>query len=288
MYDVIIIGKGPAGISTSLYTQRSNLKTLVIGKDKGALEKADKIENYYGFPNAISGRELLENGVIGAKKIGVEILTDEVLSVSYEDANNYKVITKEGEYNSKTLVFATGTTRKSSKVENVDKFEGKGVSYCAVCDGFFYRGKDVAVLGAGDYAIHEATELVPLVNSISLLTNGAKKLELRSDKIKVYDNSVKRLKGEDTLEAVELDDNTIIPISGIFIAEGTASSTDFAKKLGIQIENNYIAVDAKRMTNIPGVFAVGDCTKGLKQISRAVADGAIAGISVKEYLRSVK
>ena len=158
MYDVIIVGAGPAGISTSLYTKRANLNTLVIYKSIGNLEKVEKIENYYGFKEPISGKELYKIGVEQAKRIGVNFVYDEVVEIQKEQY--FTVETINGKYEAKAVVLATGSSRKAPNIKGIKEFEGKGVSYCATCDAFFYRKKNVAVLGNGQYALHEAEELL--------------------------------------------------------------------------------------------------------------------------------
>lgn len=168
MYDVIIIGSGPAGISAALYTQRGGLKTLIISKGSSSLEKAHKIQNYYGLVEEISGKELYKIGIEQAKRIGVEIIEDEVVQISNE--KNFKVTTINAEYDATNVILATGINRKESTIKGIKEYEGKGISYCAVCDAFFFRGKDVAVIGDGNYAVHEAEILKPyffLLSSIS-------------------------------------------------------------------------------------------------------------------------
>lgn len=284
MVDVVIIGNGPAGISAALYTKRANLKTLVIGKDYGALEKASKIENYYGFPSGISGKELIELGLKQIKELNIDYLQEEVVIIDYVE-NYFKVVTNKNEYKAKSVIIATGVARVEPKLEGIKQFEGKGVSYCAVCDAFFFKDKDVAVLGSGDYAIHEVQELLPVVKSVTVLTNGKEKINLRADRVTVYDKSIRRLRGTDRLEGIEFEDKTNIDISAVFVAEGTASSIDFARRIGAIVEGKNIVVDENYMTNIPGLFAAGDCIGGILQISKAVSDGAQAGISVINYIR---
>ena len=284
MFDVIIIGKGPAGISASIYTKRANLKTLVIAKDGGALEKADKIENYYGF-ESISGKDLIVAGEKQAEKLGVVIKNEEVLTIRYEEIG-FNIVTNKNEYLAKAVIIATGVNRPKLKLEGIEEFEGKGVSYCAICDAFFFKDKRVAVLGNGEYALHEINELMPIVKDVSLLTNGKEKIELRDDRIKVYDKRIKRLRGNNTLEYVEFEDESNINVSAVFVADGTASSVDFARRIGANIKDNKIIVDDGYMTNVPGLFAAGDCIGGLLQISKAVSDGAKAGISAINYIRS--
>ena len=144
-YDVIIIGAGPAGISASLYTQRGNLKTLVLYKDKSSLEKTDKIENYYGFENGISGEQLYKKGINQAQNIGVDVQKEEVIKIDII-SEGFLVKSSKEEYISKVVILATGNKKNKPKIKGIEKFEGKGVSYCAICDGFFYRNKSVAVI----------------------------------------------------------------------------------------------------------------------------------------------
>ena len=286
MYDTIIIGNGPAGISTALYTTRANLKTLIIGKDTGALKNAHEIENYYGFEHPISGKQLIENGIQQAKRLGATIMQDEVVGLGYFD--HFEVTTKNGVFYSNSLVIATGTSRNTPGINGLKELEGRGVSYCAVCDAFFYRGKDVAVLGNGDYALHEAMELLSTAHSVTLLTNGEKAPFIHDSRIFVDTRKIKTIVGTETLEAIEFEDNSKKELSGLFIAVGVAGSTDLAKKIGAQTEANKIIVDEKGATSIPGVFAAGDCTGGLLQISKAVYEGTFVGTEVIKHIRKLK
>lgn len=286
MYDVIIIGKGPAGISASLYTKRANLNTLVIGNSEGALGKTEKIENYYGFENPINGRELVEKGIKQAENLGVELVTKQVTGIEYN--NSYTVKTIDKDYETKSIIIATGTNRNKSKIPGINEFEGKGISYCAICDGYFFRGKDVAVLGAGEYAISEAEILEQLASSVTILTNGKEPIEVRNDNIKCIDKEIEKFEGnEQKIEKVRFKDNSTMDITGVFVAEGVATSTDLAKKIGIQTKNNTIVVNSEMKTNVPGIFAAGDCTGGLLQISKAIYEGAKAGLSAINYVKNI-
>jgi thioredoxin reductase (NADPH) len=284
MSNVIIIGNGPAGISTALYTTRAGIDTTIIGKDLGALGKAYEIENYYGFSQPISGKDLIKDGIEGAKRLGANIISSEVLGISYSD--KFVVITKEKEYYADSVLIATGTSRSVPKIKGLKEFEGHGVSYCAVCDAFFYRGKDVAVLGDGEYALHEALELLPTSKSVTLLTNGKQPSTFIPDKINVNTSIIDSLKGDNVIDSIAFQDGSSLAVSGLFVAIGVAGSTDLAKKLGAATENNKILIDENMVTNIPGLFAAGDCTGGLLQISKAVYEGAKAGTEVIKYLRS--
>ena len=172
MKDIIIIGQGPAGLSAALYGCRAKRSVLVIGKGGGALEKADKIENYFGLAEPLSGKQLLEIGKAQASALGAELVEDEVVGISLQKGG-FSVDTIQGRFQGRTVILATGAPRKVPSIQGIADFEGRGVSYCAVCDAFFFRGKDVAVLGSGPYALHELEFLLPMVNSAVLLTNGA-------------------------------------------------------------------------------------------------------------------
>nr|WP_312692415.1 NAD(P)/FAD-dependent oxidoreductase [Caproiciproducens sp.] len=286
MADVIILGNGPAGISAAAYTARAGLETMVIGRDSGALSKAGEIENYYGFPTPISGEQLVHNGIDQAVRLGVSMISDEVLGITYD--GEYTVETKLETYRAPCVILATGASRKAPRIEGLSGFEGKGVSYCAVCDAFFYRGKSVAVLGSGDYALHEANELLPVVGSVTLLTNGREPSAQFPEQIRVNKKEIAALRGDIVLESVAFRDGSTQPISGLFVAIGVASSTDFARTMGAETDGNRIVVDDRMQTSIPGLYAAGDCTGGMFQISKAVYDGAKSATSVIQYLRSRK
>lgn len=283
-YDVIIIGSGPAGISASLYTARANLKTLIISKGIGILQKVTKIDNYYGLETTLTGEELQEIGINQAKKLGVEFEEDEVLKIDYE--NSFIVETINSKYKAKAVIIATGTSRKTPKINGIKEYEGKGVSYCATCDAFFFRGKDVAILGAKEYALHEAEELKRVANSVTILTNGEEVVQNRSNEFCVEEKRIKELRGGEIIEEIHFEDNTIKKIDGVFVAIGTASSSDLARKIGARIdEKGNILVNQNMSTNVPNLYACGDCTGGILQIAKAVYEGMVAGMSV---IKSVK
>ena len=175
MYDVIIIGAGPAGITAGLYTQRGNLKTLIIHNGKTSLE--------------ITGKELYFQGIRQAQNIGIDVKNEEVIKIEMIE-KSFKVKTTKNEYISKTIIIAMGTKKKTLQIDGVKKFEGRGISYCAICDGFFYRNKDVAVIGNGDYAISEVNDLLPVVNKITILTNGKTVPDIRSEKVEINNRTI--------------------------------------------------------------------------------------------------
>lgn len=277
-YDVIIIGSGPAGISASLYTARANLKTLVISKGIGILKKVNKIENYYGLKNALNGEELHKIGIEQAIKLGVNFVKDEVVKINYDE--KFILETINSKYKSKTVIIATGTSRNTLKINGIKEFEGKGISYCATCDAFFYKGKDVAVLGSEDYALHEAMELERVANSVTLLTNGEKKIEKRNIEFDINEKKIKEIRGSNVIEEIKFEDNSVKKIDGIFVAVGTATSSDLARKIGAKIdEKGNIIVKNDMSTNVPNLFACGDCTGGILQIAKAIYEGMIAAMS---------
>ena len=286
MYDVIILGAGPAGISASLYTKRANLKTLILYNDESGLEKASLIENYYGFKNGITGEELYNTGIEQAKNIGVEVLNEEVVKIE-NNIEHFNIVTTKNEYQAKNLILATGNKKNRPKIKGIEKFEGKGVSYCAICDGFFYRNRSVAVLGSGNYAISETNELINIADNITILTNGKEAPEFRADNVKIDTKEIEEIDGEDKVEEVKFKDGTTIKTDGIFVAEGVAGSSEFAKKLGIITQKDKIVVNENMETNIKGIYACGDCTGGLLQVSKAVYEGAKAGLEVIKRQRGI-
>lgn len=286
MYDVIIIGAGPAGVSASLYTKRANKKTLIIHNDNGGLKKAQKIENYYGFENGIEGEELYQIGIKQAENIGVEVKKEEIIKI--ESANeNFKVVTDLNIYEAKSIIIAIGTKRNKANIKGIKELEGKGISYCAICDGFFYRNKNVSVIGSGNYALSETNDLLPIANKITILTNGEKAPEFRADNVEVITKPIEKIEGKNKVEEVLFKDNTKIKTEGIFIAQGTAGSIELAKKIGlVTTDNGNIKVNEKMETNIKGIYACGDCTGDILQVSKAVYEGAVAGLEVIKYLKN--
>lgn len=287
MCDVIIIGKGPAGISASLYAVRAGLNVIVIGKDSGSLGKASRIENYYGFDGGINASELFENGIKGAERLGVHVITDEVFEI--ENMNGlFHITSSHGIYESAVCILAAGSSRKTLPIKGLSDYEGKGVSYCAVCDGFFYKNLPVAVIGNAEYAVSEAKHLTSIASEVTILTNGLSMTASVPDEIKVNESPIASIEGDDLLHKVVFKDGSTLDVEGVFLAIGTASSVDLARKLGVVDSEGKIDVDENMATFIPGFYTAGDCNGGLLQVAKAVGEGAIAGTSAVKYVKSLK
>ncbi|MEG1895486.1 MAG: FAD-dependent oxidoreductase, partial [Oscillospiraceae bacterium] len=199
----------------------------------------------------------------------------------------YTVKTTQEQLTANAVIIATGTKRDTPRIEGLKEMEGLGVSYCAVCDGFFYKGKKVAVLGGGDYAIEEATHLKAIAQSVVILTDGVLPKERQQD-FEYIDKKIKKIRGTQKVEGVVFGDDTELEISGLFVAVGTAGATDLAKKLGVETNGSYIAVDENMQTNLPGLYAAGDTTGGLLQVAKAVYQGAMAGTQSVKFVRGIK
>ena len=286
MYDIIIIGAGPAGISASLYAKRANMKTVVIYKGTSNLERSTKIENSYGFPKGIDGKSLYNNGIKQAQNLGVELKTSEVTGIEYIQGG-FNVKTLQDEYSGKSVIIATGNKKITPNIKGIKEFEGKGISYCAICDGFFYKGKTVAVIGNGEFAYSEAKTLSNVAGEIIILTNGEKATSINNE-FEVNSKKIKEIAGKEKVQKVIFEDSTETNIDGIFVALGEAGANDFAKTLGIITENDNIKVNENMETNVKGIYACGNITGGLLQVNKAVFEGAKAGLSAVEYVKSIE
>ena len=298
MENIVIIGAGPAGISAALYAARGNMNPLVINNGIGALEKAEKIENYYGLEQPLSGKELYERGISQAEALGVRILDAEVLGISGFDT--FTVKTTAGDFDTVSVIMATGGKRSAPKIPGLKEFEGRGVSYCAVCDAFFYRGKEVAVVGNGEFALHEAEELRNVTQDVTIYTDGKEPEFSREHPIAVNTMKIQAIEGDDKVSGLlmqsdtaaqdaEAPENSFYPADGVFVALGTAGSTEIARQMGAEIsDKGNIKTDEEMATTIPGLFAAGDCTGGLLQVSKAVYEGSMAAISAGKYVRHKK
>ena len=283
MPEIVIIGSGPAGVSAALYAARAGAKTTVLTRGHGALDRAELIQNYYGFAEPISGAELERRGIEGAKAVGVEFVTTEAVGLTYTD--RLTVETLAGDFPADAVILATGASRAAPRIPGLAGLEGHGVSYCATCDAFFYRGKDVAVLGSGEYALHEAQALLPVVKSVTLLTGGAPLTAQFPPEAAVRTEPVEAILGEERVTGVRLSGGKTLEVSGVFVAQGVAGSTALARKLGAEVEGNRIVVDERMQTTLPGLYAAGDCTGGLLQVAKAVYEGAVAGTEAAKAVR---
>ena len=281
MYDVIIIGAGPAGISASLYAKRANLNVLVLYYGESNLEKATKIDNYYGFEDGISGEGLFNNGIKQAKNLGVDVKELEVVGIE-NLGETFNVKTEKENYTSKSVIIATGNRKVKPNIKGIEEFDGRGISYCAICDAFFYRNKNIAVIGNGKFAINEATELSHVASKITILTNGLEKPECDFE---VNTNKIREIKGEEKVSEIEFENGSTLSVDGVFIALGEAGAGDFAKTLGIIQNGDNIEINEKMETNVEGIYACGNITGGLLQVCKAVYEGAEAGLSVVNYIR---
>lgn len=282
----VIIGGGPAGVSAALYLARAGIAAAIIENGPGALARAHKIDNYYGI--SASGSRIYANGLEQARSQGVQIINDEVIGVEYINSFTLSLKKSTEPCTTRVLILATGTKNVSLNLPGLVQLEGKGISYCAVCDGFFFRKKKVAVLGSGAFALHEAEYLRHLASSVTILTNGQDDAAARSAGFATITAKLTAVHGEQRLSAISFADGSALEVDGLFIAMGTADSTDIARKLGAQINGRFIRIDSDGATNIPGLFAAGDCTGGLLQIAKAVHEGARAGLTALKFIRQLE
>ena len=302
-FDIIIIGAGPAGISAALYGKRANLNVAVIYSGESQLEKAHKIDNYYGFPEGITGPDLYANGITQAKNLGIEVIQAEVTHIEMiapPPKAQYSVKAGGIEYSAPSVILATGNKKLRPPIEGIVDFEGKGVSYCAICDGFFYRKKTVAVIGNGTFAVEEASHLAHIADSVTILTDGKDDVEVRKElektpelaaKIKIDSRKVSKIipNTENTkVGGLIFADGENLTADGIFVALGSAGAADFAKKLGLMLNGDSIATNEKMATNAPGIFSCGNANGGLLQVCKAVYEGGVAGLSAVDYIRNLK
>ena len=266
MGKIVIVGSGPAGCSAALYAARAGMETTVISKGIGALQKAEQIQNYYGFEEGITGAELYRRGVAGAQAVGTQFVTAEVVGLDY--AATLVVQTTAGDYPADAVILATGTGRIAPKIAGLAEHEGRGVSYCATCDAFFYRGKTAAVLGTGEYALHEVQALLPLAGKVILCTNGEPLTAEFPAGVTVCTEKLEAIEGEETVTALRLAGGGLLSADGLFVALGVAGSAALARKLGAPVENGRIVVDEKMQTGSV-------CGRGLHRRDAAGLQGSI-------------
>ena len=304
MYDLIIIGSGPAGLTAGIYASRARLSTLVLEQNfvsGGQIIDTYEIDNYPGLPG-ISGMDLADKMSQHAEKLGVAIENVIVTSLDLTGPVK-KVITDDSVYEAKAVIIASGATHSHLGAPGEEEFAGHGVSYCATCDGGFYRKKDTLVVGGGDVAVEDAIYLARLCNKVYVVH---RRDELRAAKVlqenllslpnveMIWNSVVKTINGTDKVESVTVTNvkdgsERTIPVQGAFIAVGISPRSEFAKNHIEMDEKGYIIADETGRTSVPGVFAAGDVRgKQLRQVVTAVADGANAVTSVEKYLLTLK
>jgi len=300
IYEILVLGAGPAGLTAAIYAARSRLSVLVIEQmlSGGQIATTEKIENYPGFPQGIGGFELGQLLEEQARNFGAEMAMATVQKVSLT-GNIKEVHTTEGVFRGKTLIIAAGTRSRSLGVPGEEELVGRGVSYCVTCDGSFFQGKDVMVVGGGDSALEEALALTKFAAKVYIVHRRSELRAIRilqerinnHEQIEVFYNTiVKKINGSSQVESVTLHDlaqnkTWDVALNGIFLYVGLTPNTDFLNGDLERTSEGYLVTTNAMETSIPGVFAAGDIReKGLRQVVTAVADGAVAAISAERYL----
>lgn len=299
--DVLVVGAGPGGLTAAQYASRANLKTVIVeqGAPGGELLNTADVENYPGFTK-ISGPELATKIYDSSMCFGAESVSGYVAEIVCEGA--YKIVrVDDTNYRAKAVIIATGATHRELGLESEKRLTGKGVSYCAVCDGFFFRNRDVVVVGGGDSAVEEGTFLTQFVNKVTLIH---RRDQLRAQQILqdrlfanekvevIWNSEVKEIKGDQSVSSVlientETGEQSEIPAQGVFIYVGMVPNSQMVAQLGVTNEEGWIVTNERMETTVPGLFAVGDVRlKHLRQIATAVGDGSIAGQTAYEYLQT--
>jgi thioredoxin reductase (NADPH) len=301
IFDTAIIGAGPAGLTSAIYTSRGLLKTVVIEKvgSGGQAALTDDIENYPGFPEGVNGYELTQKMDEQAKKFGAWFEYGEVGSIS-RDKELFTVKLSDKSYQARTIIITTGVSPKRLNLPGEDKFIGNGISFCATCDAAFYRNKVAAVIGGGDSAIVEAVFLTKFASKVYVIhrrnelraSKIVQERALKNEKIEIlWDTVIDTLHGDKKLEKLTLHNvrtgaQSELAVDGIFLYIGGDPNTAYLSGLGVSLdEKGFIVTDGDMKTNIPGVFAAGDCrSKMFRQVVTAAGDGAVAAWSVEKYL----
>lgn len=298
MHDVIIIGGGPAGLSAGIYGSRRGLKCLILEKGVmgGRMLLTTQIENYPGF-DRISGSELAKRMEKQARSLGTDMDRGEIVGMGLRGSVK-KITTGDREFESKAVVIANGGIDRKLGIPGEEKFTGRGVSYCATCDGPFFKGKKVAVVGGGNMAIEDASYLEGIAEKIylihrrsSLRAEESLQERVRRSSIELILNAeVEEISGENFVDSIKIkkspEGEKTLEVDGVFIAIGIIPASNIAKVAGIDMdEKGFIKVNRKQETNIPGVYAAGDITGGVMQIVSAVSEGAIAALSAYEYIK---
>ena len=275
MQEIVIIGSGPAGVSAATYLKRFNKNVLVITSDSSTLSTAHLIENYYGF-KSISGDDLYNNGLEQLKHLEVEVLNETVLEIEFY--SHFLIKTDKRVIEAKKVILATGKARNKLKIKNYKDYEMRGLSYCATCDGFFYRDLRIGLIGSGQAMLHELEFLKNISNNITVFSDGE---DITVEGVKVVKDKLVSFYGNDMLEGIETD-VAKYDLDGVFVAIGTAGTFDFIKHLGIATDsNNNILVNENYQTNIPNLYAIGDAIGGVLQITKASYDGMMLAYKLR-------
>jgi thioredoxin reductase (NADPH) len=302
LYDVIIIGSGPAGYTAAIYAARANLEVLMFQGYQvgGQLMLTSDVENYPGYEEGILGPEMMEKFESQARRFGTEMLAEDVSTIDFSK-RPFTVTTDSGNYQARAIIIATGASAKWLGLPSEQKLQGRGVSACATCDGFFFKNKDVAVVGGGDTAMEEATFLTRYANHVTVIhrrdTLRASKImqdrALKNPKISfIWDTDVSEVIGEDAVTALRLKnlksgEESVLPVQGFFLAIGHQPNTSLFKGVINMDKAGYIVPVEHTMTNIPGVFASGDVTDHrYRQAVTAAGDGCRAAIDAERWLES--
>ena len=298
IYDTIIIGAGPAGLTAGIYAAAAELKTIILESIEhvSVMRLAPEVVNYPGFKSA-TGAEIVDKMKEHVESMGVKIVQETVTDIINKGTVK-EVRTETNIYETKTIIIATGSQHRKAQIEGEDRLFGHGVSYCATCDGIFFKGKAVAVIGGGDTALVYADYLQGIGCKVTLIhrRNEFRAQPYLIEKIKEsgielrLERTVKKIEGDKQVEAVVLDNDERIPVSAVFVAIGEVPVNSLAQKIGIALdEKGYIKVNENRETNIEGIYAAGDITTTpLRQAITAAADGAIAAMSAFKYIKSIK
>lgn len=309
IYDIVIIGAGPAGLSAGLYTSRANLSTLILDSSAvlGQVEMTDEIENYPGFVDGVSGFDMLDSFKTQAEKFGCVVKDMSVEHIAEDTSGAFKVFvlqSEDDEVRARSVIIATGNTPRMLNVPGEKEYRGKGVSYCATCDGPFFRNKKLVVMGGGDTAVEEACFLTKFAEKVTLIhrrdklraTKIIQDRAFKNEKIDfIWDSKLNEIKGEAKVTGIDYEniktgEKNSLECDGVFIFVGSTPNTQFLKEDNVEMdESGYVKTDMKMRTSVDGLYVAGDCrTESYKQIVIACGDGAVAALSAQHYVESQK